>query len=59
MEMLRVVRTERLSDEYLIGRAQDKRCGEKMIELIWTFIEEYAGYIGKRMVSDELPGKRK
>ena len=60
---LGVTRTDKVRNEYIRGTAQVGRFGEKVCEerLRWFghVLRKDAGYIGRRMLTMELPGKRK
>ena len=67
LKMLRfalgVTRMDKIRNEYIRGRAQVGRVGEKTREarLRWYghVLRKGDGYIGRRMLRMELPGKRK
>ena len=60
---LRVTRMDKIRNEYIRGRAQVGRFGEKTREarLRWYghVLRKDDGYIGRRMLRMEFPGKRK
>ena len=60
---LGVTRMDKIRNEYIRGTAQVERFGEKMREarLRWYghVLRKDDGYIGRRMLRMELPGKRK
>ena len=67
LKMLRlslgVTRMDKSRNEYIRGTAQVGRFGEKTREAILRWyghvLRKYDGYIGRRMLRMELPGKRK
>ena len=60
---LGMIRMAKIRNEYIRGTAQVGRFGEKTREarLMWYghVRKKYDGYIGRRMLRMELPGKRK
>ena len=60
---LGVTRTDKIRNEYIRGTAQVGRFGEKTREARLRWFEDVRGkddgYIGRRMLRVELPGKKK